>query len=89
LINTAFHMVESLIPDAGDIVVVATTNPDGIATYVLQIHPRVDRFLMATREQAVSNALSYAALRRVQAWLLETGQDFVLLEGVRQVGAQT
>jgi hypothetical protein len=44
---------------------------------------------MPTREQAVSNARSYAALRRVQAWLLETGHDFVLLEGVRQVGAQT
>ena len=76
-------MSGSNVPQNGDIVVVATNVANGMRIYVLQIHPRMDRFLTLTREEAVSHALAYAALRRVHAWLLEAENDFVLIDGVR------
>jgi hypothetical protein len=66
-------------PEDGDIVV-RREKRDGTVVYVLHTAPGPDQYLLPTREEAATRALTLADRHGVRAWLTtDESYDFVLL----------
>ena len=74
------------VPEDGD-VVLHRQERDGSPIYLLHTAPGPDQFVLRSRDEAVARGLAYAKRERVRAWLIEEGQEFVLLEDCRIVAS--
>lgn len=71
-------------PEDGD-VVVREEEREGKRVYVLHTAPGADQYMLRSREEAVTQAVTFAKRQRVRAWLTDEGYDFMLLEDFRVV----
>ena len=71
-------------PEDGDIVV-REEQQDGKRLFVLHTAPGADQYVLRAREDAVTQAVTFAKRHQVRAWLTDEGYDFVLLEDFRVV----
>jgi hypothetical protein len=65
-------------PDEDD-VVIRQRRGDSSIVFVLGTPSAPDQFILPTRDEAVSVALTYAKWRHVRAWFAKGDDDFVLL----------
>jgi hypothetical protein len=77
-------MLARSTPEDGDVVVVQQEKRNGRRVYVLHTAPGPDQYVLRMRQDAVSQAKTFAQRERVRAWLTtDEGYDFVLLEDFR------
>ena len=77
-------MVARTTPEDGDIVI-RQEKRKGRFVYVLHTAPGADQYLLRSREEAVTQAVTFAKRECVRAWLTDEGYDFALLEDFRVV----
>jgi hypothetical protein len=75
-------MVASRAPEDGDVVVRPEWREHTLV-YALNIAPGPDQYLRRSREEAITQALTFAKREHVRAWLSDEDYDFVLLEDFR------
>ena len=71
-------------PDDGDIVI-RPEKREGRVVYVLHTAPGPDQYVLPSRDEGVAQAMTFAELEQVRAWLTGEGHDFELLEDFRVV----
>lgn len=62
-----------------DDVVIREKHGNPSTVYLLGTPSAPDQFVLRTREEAVAQALAYAARQHVRAWFAKGNDDFVLL----------
>ena len=71
-------------PENGDVLVRQETR-DGMVVYILRTAPGTDQYLVRTREDAVAQAVTFAARQGVRAWLIDERDHYVPLTHSRMV----
>jgi hypothetical protein len=74
-------------PDEDD-VVIRQRRGDSSIVFVLGTPSAPDRFILRTRDEAVSQALAYAKRQQVRACFAKGDDDFVLLGTFREAQAE-
>jgi hypothetical protein len=69
-------------PEDGD-AVARLEQRDGMAIYALRTSPGPDQYVLHSRDEAVAHVLMFAKRAKVRAWLIDEGDDSVLLEDFR------
>ena len=83
--RTPPHDMARTTPEDGDIVV-REEQRDGTLVYVLHTAPGPDQYLLRSRRDAVTHALTFALRAHARAWLTGAQADFgLLLEDFRAV----
>ena len=75
------------LPDEADVVIRQRHGNPSIV-FVLGTPSTPDQFILRTRDEAVSRALTYAKRQHVRAWFAKGDDDFVLLGTFREEQAQ-
>lgn len=78
------HMPVRTSPEIGDVIVRQETR-DGSVVYIVRTASGIDQYLLRTRDEAVMQALGFAARHGVQAWWLDGGGRCVPLTDVFMV----
>lgn len=81
-LNATVESQQGVSPEDGDVVIRTEWQRDG-RIYMLRNAPGPDQYLVRTREEAVTRAVTFAKRQQVRAWAIGAGRWSVLLADSR------